>query len=75
MLGLNNANLNKKERLISDEVNANNSNILMNLELGYKNRELGLELVNKKFDLDIKLEKTINTLDVSFTGNEKKLED
>lgn len=75
LLGLNNANLNKKERLISDEVNANNSNILMNLELGYKNRELGCQEVNKKFGLEIELEKTINLLDVSFTGNEKKLEE
>ena len=75
MLGLNNANLNKKERLVSDEVNANNSNILMNLELGYKNRKLGLEQVNKKFDLNIELEKTIDLLDVSFTGKEKKLEE
>lgn len=71
MLGLNNANLNKKERLVTDEVNANNSNILMNLELGYKNRELGRELANKMFGCEIGLEKTIDLLDVSFTGQEK----
>lgn len=79
LLGLNNANTNKKERLITDEVNANNSNILMNLDFAYKNRELGKKLLNEKFNQDVTLEKTIDQLDTTFTGdernnNEKKLD-
>lgn len=75
LLGLNNANTNKKERLITDEVNANNSNILMNLDFAYKNRELAKNQINKKFSQNITLEKTIDQLDITFTGDDKEIND
>ena len=64
-LGLN-STIQKKERLVVDETNANNSQIEMNLDLGFKQRELACEMINKKFGLNITVEKTIKTLDPVF---------
>ena len=59
ILGLNNNDSNnlKKERLIVDEVNANNQEIEMYLDTDYKNRQLACEEINKKFDLNVTVEK------------------
>lgn len=57
--GLNNAK-NKKERLLVDEVNANNDFIDRNIELMYKTRKMACEKINKKFGLDIKVIKKNN---------------
>lgn len=65
LLGLN-STINKKERLIVDETNANNSTIEMTLDLGFKQRELACQLINEKFGLNITVEKTIKTLDPVF---------
>ena len=59
-LGLNNANTEKKERLIVDEVNSNNMHILMNLDLEYKNREKACKEINERFGLNIKVTKAID---------------
>lgn len=59
-LGLNNANTEKKERLIVDEVNSNNMHILMNLDLEFKNREKACEEINKRYGLNIKVVKAID---------------
>ena len=64
-LGLN-STIQKKERLVVDETNANNSQIEMNLDLGFKQRELACQLINEKFGLNITVEKTIKTLDPVF---------
>lgn len=64
-LGLN-STIQKKERLVVDETNANNSQIEMNLDLGFKQRELACQLINEKFGLNITVEKTIKTLDPAF---------
>lgn len=61
-LGLN-STIQKKERLLVDETNANNSQIEMNLDLGYKQRELACELINEKFGLDVKVYKTLNIIE------------
>lgn len=55
-LGLNNADV-KKERLLVDEVNSNNSFIDRNVDCMYKNRKLACDEINKKFGLNIKVEK------------------
>ena len=48
-LGINNANTDKKERLITDEVNANNELINFYLNCFYKTRKKACEEINKKF--------------------------
>lgn len=67
-LGLNNTNTDKKERLVKDEINVNNLYIMMNLETRYKNRKKACDLINKKYGLDIRVEKVINELQVDFHG-------
>lgn len=56
-LGINNGNTDKKERLIVDEVNANNDYIQINLDLMYDMRKRFCEEVNAKFGINIKVEK------------------
>lgn len=52
----------KKERLIADEANANGEQILLNLDLGFKTRREACELINKKYGLNISVKKVINDL-------------
>ena len=57
--GLNNNDSNnmKKERLIVDEVNANNQEIEMYLDTDFKNRKKACDEINNKFGLNITVEK------------------
>ena len=52
LFGLNNV-IDKKERLIVDEANANNDYINRNVDLLYKNRKIACDEINKKFGLNI----------------------
>ena len=52
LFGLNNV-IDKKERLIVDEANANNDYINRNVDLLYKNRKIACNEINKKFGLNI----------------------
>lgn len=52
-LGLNNANTTKRERLIVDEVNANNQVIGLNAETMLHTRQLAAAEINKKFGLHV----------------------
>lgn len=63
-LGLN-STIHKKERLLVDETNANNSQVELNLDLGYKTRELACQLINEKYGLDIKVYKTLNVIETT----------
>ena len=54
-LGINNANTQKRERLITDEVNSNNDLINYYLNCFYKTRKQACDLINKKYGLKIKL--------------------
>lgn len=54
-LGINNANTQKRERLITDEVNSNNDLINYYLNCFYKTRKQACDLINKKYGLEIKL--------------------
>lgn len=49
----------KKERLISDEANANNEHIALNLDLGYKSRKRACELINAKYGLNVDVIKVV----------------
>ena len=73
-LGLNNSSPNgsKHERLLVDEVNVNNGQILMYLDIEYKNRLLACEEINKKFGLNVKVEKVIDNLSHNFLGRQKE---
>lgn len=52
-LGINNANQEKRERLITDEVNANNSEVGAARAIALNARQQACEAINKKFGLDI----------------------
>lgn len=54
-LGINNANTDKKERLITDEVNSNNELINYYLNCFYKPRKIACDELNKKYGLNIKV--------------------
>lgn len=54
-LGINNANTDKRERLISDEVAANNTHIDLSADCLLKSRQRAAEQINKIFKTDIKV--------------------
>ena len=58
-LGLNNT-IEKKERLVSDEVNSNNDYIYRKVELMYKTRKQAIDLINEIYGLNITIEKVDN---------------
>ena len=61
-LGIDNANTDKKERLITDEVESNNDLINFYLNCFYKTRKKACELINEKFlkDSDVKISISLN---------------
>lgn len=60
-LGINNANTDKKERLVKDEVNSNNDLINFYLNCFYKTRKQACDEINKKFfNGEEKIKITIN---------------
>lgn len=72
LMGLNNsnANNNKKERLLVDEVNVNNGEILMNLDVDFKNRVEACDRINKRFGLNITVKKNIFDISNEFLSEE-----
>ena len=56
MLGLNNINYEKKERLLTGEIESNNENIENELEMGLKTRKEACTLINNFFGLNINVE-------------------
>ena len=55
LLGINNNNNIKKERMITDEVNANNDYINTNIDLMFEMREKACKLINENFPIYKKL--------------------
>lgn len=55
-IGLNNANLDKRERMIQSEVEANNEEIQNNVQLWLDNIREGFRMANDLFGLDLKVE-------------------
>lgn len=62
-LGINTNAVEKKERVLVDEVNANNEFILVNLEHMYEERRRAVEAINEKFGTNIKVSKREVELD------------
>ena len=58
-LGINNKNNDKKERLIVDEVNANNEQIQHNFEIGLQCRQEACDKFNKMFGMNISVKKRL----------------
>lgn len=54
-LGINNANTDKRERLITDEVEANNTHIDLSAECFLKSRQRAAEQINKLFGTNIEV--------------------
>ena len=52
-IGINNTNLEKRERLTDDEVNANNDEVLANIQHWYDNISEGIKRVNEHYSLNI----------------------
>lgn len=73
IMGLNNTNANnsKKERLLVDEVNVNNGEILMYLDVDFKNREKACKELNERFGLNVTVKKNIDILSSAFINNEE----
>ena len=63
-LGIDNANTDKKERLITDEVESNNQLVNNYLNCFYKTRKLACDMINEKFDLDIEIELNKDIVDL-----------
>lgn len=58
MIGVNNVATEKKERLVTDEANANNEELYVDMAYVYRNIKKQVELANKMFptiNLDIKI--------------------
>ena len=52
-IGINNTNLDKRERLTDDEVNANNDEVLANIQHWYDNLSETIDRTNKLFNLNL----------------------
>lgn len=71
-LGIDNANTDKKERLITDEVESNNEVINYYLNCFYKTRKSACDEINKKFGLNIELKLNKEALDL-LQANEEEI--
>ena len=54
-LGVNNANMDKRERLVTNEVEANNQQVQASEDVMLKARERACKLINKMFGTNIKV--------------------
>lgn len=59
-LGINNANQDKRERLVQSEVSANDSEVLAARNIALDARQHAVEQINKKWGLDIKVTWNVN---------------
>lgn len=73
-LGINNANTDKKERLITDEVNSNNELINYYLNCFYKTRKEACDQINKKYGLNISIKLNKDVLDLLETTEKEVID-
>jgi len=59
MLGINNANTTKRERLISDEVNSNNQLLELSSDVFLESRKLACEEINKEWGLNVSVKRRV----------------
>ena len=52
-IGINNSNLDKRERLTDDEVNANDQEVIANIQCWIDNISIGIAKINQMFDLNL----------------------
>ena len=64
VLGIDNANTDKKERLITNEVESNEELIKYYLNCFYKTRKKACDEINEKFGLDIEIELNKEIIDL-----------
>lgn len=77
-LGIENANMDKKERLVSDEVNANNQQVLASRNIWLSERKKAIDLINKKYGLNASVKfspfedyrELLNNLDLEIEDND-----
>lgn len=55
-IGINNTNLEKRERLTDDEVNANNDEVIANIQHWMDNLQEGITRINKLYNLNMSVE-------------------
>ncbi len=55
-IGIQNANVNKKERLVTDEVNANNAEVSANVTIAYDNMKTAIEEINNVTGLKLNID-------------------
>lgn len=70
-LGVSNVDINKKERLITDEAESNNEVIAIGVDLFYKWRVEAVNELNKKFNLNVEV-KVRNSLESVYEEKEKE---
>ena len=63
-MGINNTNVDKRERLITDEVNSNNELINYYLNCFYKTRKEACDRINEKYGLNIQVKLNKDVLDL-----------
>ena len=71
-LGIDNANTDKKERLITDEVESNNELINYYLNCFYKTRKKACDEINSKYGLDVSIKLNKDVLDL-LNANENNI--
>ena len=72
-LGINNANMDKRERLVDDEVQANNEQVEICADVMLKARERACEEINRIFKLDVSVERRkIKITDEVLTGGDEE---
>ena len=71
-LGINN-NFEKKERLVTDEVNSNNEFIQRNIQIQFKHRQEACEKINAMFGLNVKVVRVTDLVEEEMMEKQKEM--